>query len=165
MVSINPAAPNFELGLLRNLGFAYLWVLISVALMGVGLARCGEIYATSVHRDQERQLLAIGRQFQNAMTSYRNASPVGVPHYPKSMEDLLEDRRGPVLRRHLRKIFVDPMTGQATWGEVRMGGRIVGIHSLSHVRAYRSMGVNACVSNESNAAVSAWIFMSPDEAC
>lgn len=115
----------------RSSGFAYLWVLISVALMGVSLALAGEIYATSLRRDQEEQLLAIGRQFQRAFLSYRNATPAGEVPYPGSLRDLLEDRRGPVMRRHLRKVFVDPMTGLAEWGEVRVGGRITGVHSLA----------------------------------
>ena len=51
--------------------------------------------------------------------------------YPESLDDLLEDNRGLVTRRHLRKIFVDPMTGRSEWGLVRVGGRIVGVHSLS----------------------------------
>lgn len=122
---------NFDPRFSRNLGFAYIWVLFSVSLMGVSLALAGEIYATSLKREQEEQLLAIGRQFQHALSSYRNATPVGELPYPRSLEELLEDRRGPVVRRHLRKIFVDPMTGRAEWGEVRVGGRITGVYSFA----------------------------------
>jgi hypothetical protein len=44
---------------------------------------------------------------------------------------LLVDPRLPSQRRHLRRIYRDPMTHSFDWGLVRVGGRIVGVHSLS----------------------------------
>ncbi len=113
--------------------------------MGVSLALAAEIYATSLRRDQEEQLLAIGRQFQRAFLSYRNATPAGEASYPGSLIDPLEDRPGPVMRRHLRKIFVDPMTGRAEWGEVRLGGRITGVHSLATSTPIKRAGFGEAV--------------------
>jgi type II secretory pathway pseudopilin PulG len=136
-------------------GFAYLWVLAVVALMGLGLTLGADIYTTSVTRDKEAELLAIGRQFRTAIGRYYETqgggtqAPGGLPvaggqanpaspaqaaggrAYPASLEDLLKDNRSPGLKRHLRKIFTDPMTGSAEWGLVRVGGRIVGVHSTS----------------------------------
>lgn len=122
----------------RGTGFTYLWVLMTVAFAGIGLSLAGEMYTTAVRRDQEAALLAIGRQFQQALNSYANtALGVGPQRYPQSLDDLLEDRRGPVVRRHLRQVFVDPMTGQAQWGEWRVGGRLMGLHSLSEAAAIK----------------------------
>lgn len=113
-------------------GFTYLWVLMTVAFMGLGLGLASEVYRTALRREQEAELLAIGRQFQRALRSYHNVPVSGVGNeYPRSLEDLLEDRRGVVVRRHLRKVFTDPITGQPRWGTVVVGGRIVGVHSLS----------------------------------
>jgi hypothetical protein len=43
------------------------------------------------------------------------------------------------VRRHLRKIYVDPMTGSAEWGVVKQPeGGIVAVHSLSHARPLRT---------------------------
>ncbi|MBB3176031.1 type II secretion system protein [Variovorax sp. Sphag1AA] len=153
-----------------QLGFTYIWVLLLVALMGVGLTVAAELQTTAIRRDKERELLAIGGQFRTALASYHQARmpalgpPAGsgtsagtgvsappaaggnvvVPgtapqgsfrsdplSYPATLEDLLKDDRFPGIRRHLRKIFVDPMTGKAEWGLVKVSGRIVGIHSLS----------------------------------
>lgn len=114
---------------ISNAGFTYLWVLMTVALAGIGLSLVSEMYATAVRRDQESALLNIGRQFQNALRSYASVSaPDELQRYPQNLTDLLEDRRGPVLRRHLRQAFVDPMTGQATWGEWHVGGRLMGLY-------------------------------------
>ena len=64
--------------------------------------------------------------------SYCRLSPVsGLQRYPATLEDLLRDGRVPGIKRHLRKIFVDPMTGKTEWGLIKEGGRIIGVHSLS----------------------------------
>ncbi|MFC5473798.1 type II secretion system protein [Paraherbaspirillum soli] len=114
-------------------GFAYLWVLLLVAIMGLGLTVGVDIYTTSVTRDKEAELLAIGRQFRVAIGRYYETQlgSGGKREYPASLEDLLRDNRSPGLKRHLRQVFVDPMTGSAEWGLVRVAGRIVGVHSLS----------------------------------
>lgn len=113
-------------------GFTYLWVLLLVALMGLGLTMGVEIYTTSAQRDKEKELLAIGRQFRTAIARYYELQIVNGRHeYPASLDDLLLDNRVPGIRRHLRKVFVDPVTGKPEWGLLRIGGRIVGVHSLS----------------------------------
>lgn len=113
-------------------GFTFLWVLLLVALMGLGLTMGVEIYTTSAQRDKEKELLAIGRQFRTAIGRYYEMQIVNGKHeYPASLDDLLLDNRMPGIRRHLRKVFVDPMTGKPEWGMLRTGGRIVGMHSLS----------------------------------
>ena len=117
----------------RQRGFTYLWVLLLVAFLGVGLTAAVQIDATAAQREREQELLAIGRQFQTALGRYVEQRPGGVAErqYPATLDELLQDPRWPSLRRHLRKIFVDPMTGKAEWGLVLVGGRIAGVHSLS----------------------------------
>jgi hypothetical protein len=126
-------------------GFAYLWTLMLVALLGVGLTVGAQIYATAAQRDKERELLAIGRQFRAALASYHDTQPGagGQRAYPATLDDLLRDGRVPGMRRHLRKVFVDPMTGRPEWGLVRADGRIVGVHSLSDARPIKQDGFDA----------------------
>ena len=113
-------------------GFAYLWVLLLVAFVGLGLAVAAEVDATAAQRERERELLSIGRQFSAAIARYHESRLVGGRReYPASLDDLLHDPRSPGMLRHLRKVFVDPMTGRPEWGLVRAGDRIVGVHSLS----------------------------------
>jgi Tfp pilus assembly protein PilE len=121
----------------RNEGFAYLWLLLLVAFMGLSLTIGVQIYSTSVQRDKEAELLAIGHQFRLAIGRYYETRAVAGQgdskggDYPATLDDLLKDNRSLATRRHLRRVFVDPMTGKAEWGLLVVGGRIVGVHSLS----------------------------------
>jgi type II secretory pathway pseudopilin PulG len=114
-------------------GFAYLWMLFLVALIGLSLAAAVHLDATATQRSRERELLATGRQFRQAIARYHDTRfSANQPHeYPAKLEDLLQDPRSTPLRRYLRQIFVDPMTGKPDWGLVKLNGRIVGVHSLS----------------------------------
>jgi len=113
-------------------GFAYLWVLLLVAFMGISLTAIVQVDATLAQRDKERELLSIGRQFRQALGRYHAIKAQGGrQEYPQSLDDLLRDPRAPGTVRHLRRIFVDPMNGKPEWGLVRVAGRIVGVHSLS----------------------------------
>jgi type II secretory pathway pseudopilin PulG len=114
----------------RARGFAYIWTLMLVAFMGVGAVIASELYSTSVRRDKERELLFIGHEFRAAIGRYYN-SGAGQQAYPLTLEDLLKDPRFPSTRRHLRRLYADPVTGKAEWGTVLVQGRIVGVHSLS----------------------------------
>jgi type II secretory pathway pseudopilin PulG len=113
-------------------GFSYIWLLLFIAFMGYGLTVVVEIQSTVSQREKERALLAIGRQFREAIRRYHETQVTGTKkEYPASLDDLLKDPRYPGIKRHLRQIFVDPMTGQSEWGLVKLGERIVGVHSLS----------------------------------
>ncbi|HEX9183721.1 MAG TPA: type II secretion system protein [Burkholderiales bacterium] len=113
-------------------GFGYVWTLIAVAAFGIALAAIGELWSTQGQREREAELLAVGRAYRDAIASYYASSRAGAPAYPARLEELLEDRRGPALRRHLRKLYADPVTGSDDWGLVTTAdGRIRGVHSRS----------------------------------
>ncbi len=117
----------------RQRGFTYVWLLLCVAALGLGLVQVVESASLASGREKERELLYIGQQFRQAIDSYQQASPdPKLRELPPSLQALLEDRRGGQLRRHLRKIYVDPMTGKAEWGLVRVGAAVAGVHSLSN---------------------------------
>ena len=110
-------------------GFTYVWLLVAVAFMAAGLAAIAEVATTAVRRDKEAELLFVGDQFARAIALYRASSP-GAQQYPQGLEDLLADKRFPNTRRHLRRVYPDPMTGSVDWGLVRgPGGGIVGVYS------------------------------------
>jgi type II secretory pathway pseudopilin PulG len=107
-------------------------LLIVVAVMGMGLAAFGELYSRSAQRDKERELLFVGNEFRQAIAAYYQKSP-GTKAYPKTLDELVEDKRFPVPQHHLRRVYRDPMTGSAEWGLVPAPGDagIMGVHSRS----------------------------------
>ena len=111
-------------------GFTYLGLLFAVALFGLLIASAGQVWHKVAQRQREEELLFIGEQFSAALASYRAATPGDIKHWPRRLDELVEDKRGPLLRRHLRKLFVDPMTGHRDWGLVMAGAEITGIYSL-----------------------------------
>lgn len=112
-------------------GFTYFGVLFIVVVMGLMLASVGEIWGTTGKRERERQLLWVGTQYASALRSYYGSSP-GLAQYPTRLEDLLEDKRFPSPKRHLRRLYPDPITGSTEWGMMlTIDGRISGVYSKS----------------------------------
>lgn len=113
-------------------GFTYLAILFVVAIASVALSGVGVLWSFEHQREKEKQLLAIGREFRTAIGSYYEGSPGMVKRYPSSIQDLLKDNRFLFMRRHLRQVYVDPMTGGREWGLVLAPeGGIMGVYSLS----------------------------------
>jgi type II secretory pathway pseudopilin PulG len=112
-------------------GFTYLALLFAVAISGVLLAAAGTVWQTAMQRERELELLFVGAEIERAITLYFETSPGPVRELPRTLADLVEDRRGPVVRRHLRRLYRDPITG-GDWGIVPApGGRIAGVYSRS----------------------------------
>jgi type II secretory pathway pseudopilin PulG len=124
LVAISGASP-------AQRGFTYIWLLLAIGLVAAGLAATAEVASTAARRDKEAELLFAGDQFARAIARYRAAAP-GSQVYPQRFEDLLADNRFPNVRRHLRRVYRDPMTGSTDWGVVRgPNGGIVGVYSTS----------------------------------
>lgn len=127
----------------RRGGFTYVVVLVWVALIGIGLAITGDVWRTTAQREREDELLFIGGEFRRALNAYYEGSS-GAKRFPPTLEALLRDERYSTVRRYLRKMYVDPMTGQAQWGVVRRpDGAIVGVYSLSGARPLRTANFSA----------------------
>ena len=99
----------------RQEGFTYLGVLLAIALIGVGLVAASEVWTTSARRQRMEQLEWVGQQYVQAIGSYYESTPGRVKVYPKSLQDLLQDNRYVTMRRHLREVYVNPMTGRVDW--------------------------------------------------
>ena len=134
-----PGSRNQALTPIKQKGFTYLGMLIIVAVMGMGLAAFGQIYSHAAQREKEAELLFVGEQFREAIASYYRKSP-GSNVYPKTLADLVEDKRFPMPQRHLRRIYADPVTGGKEWGLVEApgGAGIMGVHSLSEEKPIKS---------------------------
>jgi type II secretory pathway pseudopilin PulG len=135
MSSIVPPASSPASSLTGQRGFTYLALMIIVMVLGMGLAAFGTIYSQTAQRDKEAELLFVGEQFRSAIESYYLKGP-GDRAYPKSLDDLVEDKRFPMPMRHLRRVYPDPITGTSDWGLVEMPnhGGIMGVFSKSEAK-------------------------------
>ncbi len=114
-------------------GFAFLSLLITIAIIGVVAAATLQLGSILQRRAAEEELLSIGAEFRHALMSYSDATPIGQSPAPPTLQALLKDQRYPNTRRHLRKLYFDPLTGRQQWGTLMSidGKGIVGIYSLS----------------------------------
>jgi type II secretory pathway pseudopilin PulG len=116
----------------RSKGFTYVGLLFALALASVALALAGVLWHTAARRAKEQQLLFAGSAIRDAIVRYYRRSPGGIREFPRTLQDLVEDRRYITIERHLRKIYEDPQTGNRDWGLVtNESGRIVGVYSKS----------------------------------
>jgi len=114
----------------RSHGFAYIGLLVLVAIMGTVLGATGVIFHQQAQREKEKQLLFAGDQIRRAIGLYYESSPGAAKQFPHSLEDLLSDKRFAGTQRYLRRIYVDPMTGSRDWALLNApDGGIIGVHS------------------------------------
>ncbi|MCL2643879.1 MAG: type II secretion system protein [Betaproteobacteria bacterium] len=119
-------------GKYRQSGFTYLALLFAVAVAGVALAATGALWSVELQRGREAELLFVGNQFRLAIRSYHEQSPGMLKHYPASLDELVRDNRYLGVKRHLRRVYADPVTGQSEWGLLMAPeGGVMGVHSLS----------------------------------
>ena len=127
----------------RQAGFAYLLLLALVVLIGVAATGAVMMGHHLSRRQAEQALLVAGEEFVAALRSYAAAAP-GAAARPRELQHLLRDPRVAGVRRHLRAIRADPLTGRAEWGLVRDAqGGIVAIHSLAAGTPIKRTGFEA----------------------
>ena len=107
-------------------GVTYIGLLVLIVIIGIVLAQVGEVGAIARKREKEAQLLWVGDQYRRALASYRAAGG-----FPQRLEDLLQDPRTPNVRRYLRQLYPDPITGSTDWGLLKVGELITGVYSKS----------------------------------
>lgn len=125
----------------RSAGFTYAGILFAIVVLGLLLGLAGTLWSTSERREREARLLWTGDQYRRAIASYYLKGPALIKQYPQSLDDLIADQRGPLLQRHLRRIYPDPMTGEADWQlERQADGAISGVRSTSQQRPIKQTG-------------------------
>ncbi|MEA3149595.1 MAG: hypothetical protein QOD56_534 [Gammaproteobacteria bacterium] len=125
-------------------GFTYVGLLIAVVILGLALSAIGTVWRTQARRERETELLFAGHEIRTAIASYYGANANGGHQYPQEIADLLDDRRWPEPHHHLRRLYVDPMTGAADWTLIRIDAiGITGVASSSKEAPIKKAGFAA----------------------
>ncbi|WP_305821815.1 type II secretion system protein [Massilia brevitalea] len=142
-------------------GFTYVGMVFFVAILGLVGAATLKVDSLLRRAAAEQDLLEIGAEFSEALRSYAAATPRGSPTAPPTLQELLKDPRFPGTRRHLRKIFVDPVTGKDEWGIVYQGDKtgVLAVYSLSQAQPLKLANFDARFLNfENKEHLSEWKF-------
>lgn len=100
-------------------------------LISIGMGQLVQHAATANQRMREEELLYVGNLYRNAIREYSESTPAGTLPYPQRLEDLIRDPRYPVTRRYLRRLYLDPMSGEPFQAVPAPEGGIIGVRSVS----------------------------------
>jgi len=117
-------------------GSTLLMVLVAIVILGLSAGIAGSSWRTIVQRDREAELFFRGDQYRQAIARFHNAWGI----YPKRLEELLEDRRALYVQRHLRRLYLDPMTGEPFELVRDSAGTIRGVYSTDGGEPFRRDG-------------------------
>jgi type II secretory pathway pseudopilin PulG len=124
----------------RLAGFSYIGVMVTLVIAAIGMQGAAVMWQQQTQRANEALLLEVGEAYRLAIGRYYESTPQPVKQYPMSLNELVEDKRFPVLKRHLRKLYTDPFFARQGMTLVFRNGRIVGVHSQSLLQPIRSAG-------------------------
>jgi hypothetical protein len=119
-----------------------------------------QVWQTTQQRDKEEQLLFVGNEFRRAIGAYVAIAGTN----PKSLEDLVKDPGFPGVRRYLRKVYRDPITGREEWGLLKPDGNLItGVYSLSDAEPLKQGGFSLADQKfEGKKKYSEWVFLPND---
>lgn len=142
-------------------GFTYVGLIVLVMIVGLVGAATLKVESLIRRAQAEEELLEVGAEFTRALRSYAAATPRGQPQQPPSLNELLRDPRFQEPRRHLRKIYIDPITGNDQWGILYLSGDkgVIGVHSLSDTKPLKIGNFDSRFQGFDNAdVISDWRF-------
>lgn len=107
----------------RESGITLIELIVAIVIIGILMGAALPIARISVKREKERQLRRALWEMRDAIDRYKDAADrgafqvkVGTEGYPPDLETLVEgvDVQGKKVR-FLRRIPIDPMTGDTDW--------------------------------------------------
>ena len=112
---------------ISNRGFTLVGLAVIIAITGIVLATVARVHSTILKRDLAEELLFRGDEIKDAIDAYFKTGNT----YPRNFEELLKDPRGVNPKRHLRKVYKDPVTN-GEWELIKdKAERIIGEKSKS----------------------------------
>ena len=157
-------------------GFTYLALLLVIALWAAMVAGWAQRSQQAGQRERELELLFRGGQIAAAIAAWRAASPPPVPAPadpddsvpqpprappgPPDLQSLLDDRRGPLPRHHLRQLYADPFTGRPDWLLITDAQqRVLGVRSrVARPRLLQGRAAGGDAAAATGPLLSDWVF-------
>ena len=138
-------------------GSVFMGMLVTVAVVAVMLMEVGTLWSSVFQRERELELLARGNEIRRAIGLYYREGNT----FPKSLEDLVLDRRQPTIKRYLRRAYDDPLTGTAEWGVVQGPGEtIMGVFSKAKGTPFKQGNFIAANQNfTGQSSYQGWVFL------
>ena len=130
-VESNTFALTIPRSLKSESGVTLILVLVLMTILGLSAGIAGSSWSSLTRRAKEADLLWKGGQIRKAIGTYYESSHAqgAAKTYPSKLEYLLKDPRFLEAKRHLRRPYLDPMTG-SDWELIKdQGGRIKGVRS------------------------------------
>ena len=143
-------------------GFTYIIVLLAVVLIGISLMVAGRYWSFIDKKDKEEELLFRGEQYLRAIDAYFKGAHGGANLYPQKLEDLIKDPRSLSPKRYIRRLYKDPITGEADWLPIieKKSGRIKGLKSRSDAAPVKEDGFPKIYKSfKGKASYSEWEFI------
>ena len=144
----------------KQTGFSYIGVMVTLVIAAIGLQGAAVMWQQQSQRNNEARLLETGEAYRLAIGRYYESTPQPVKQYPVRLEELVEDKRFPVLKRHIRKLYPDPFLAKQGMTLIMKDGRIIGVRSQSLLAPIRNVGYQAFQEGFQNAKhYSEWQFI------
>ncbi len=120
-------------------GFTYIGLLVIMVVMLMAMGAASEVWHNVMQHEKEQELIFIGHEFRAAISQYYVKFG---NKYPPSLEALVETSDPSGKKAHfLRKLYLDPMTGDTQWGVVvGQGAGLAGVYSLSEEKPIKTAG-------------------------
>jgi general secretion pathway protein G len=112
----------------RERGVTLVEILVAVAILGIMAAAVAPLARTTLQRNKEIELRRALRQIREAIDAYKTLAESGMitdedvsamgfpPDLDKLVEGVQLNNGDPTKRKFLRRVPIDPMTGDTEWG-------------------------------------------------
>lgn len=113
-----------------------LWLILALFILGLSAQTVFVSVAQQHRQAQKRMQERLVQTYNQAIEAYHLASPGTQKEYPSELSQLILDTRIIQTRRHLRKLYPDPLQADVdptrAWGlERNAQGQIVRIYAVS----------------------------------
>jgi type II secretory pathway pseudopilin PulG len=141
-------------------GFTLVAVLAAMFLLALASQGVMTVVSQEVQRECEAELIRIGTAYAEAIRSYYESTPGSIKRWPRTLDELADDKRFVTTRRHIREAYGDPLMRSGAWGIVTApDGGIAGVYSRSEEAPIRAVPPEAAtVAAQGPARYADWQF-------